>query len=169
MRFAMAVMAATLVVPAVQAQPADQMPEETAYRILFQLMRSRAEGPWNSNTQLLWLKSQGIPEQYFGQLWMAAERYWRAIEPYERDLRSIHERFAGRNDSPEARAAEKPAKEKIAGQYRMAKQDLEGELGSEGMAHLERLIARIRKEGRRAGKAPANGAAAGHAHGGRMR
>jgi hypothetical protein len=164
MRIVVAVLAFMIAVPGGRAQPVEQMPEETAYRILFQLMRSWREGAWDAKAQSLWLKNQGVPEQYFHSFWKASERYWRAVQPYEEDLRNIHLRFAGRNDSAEARAAEKPTREKITEQYLLAKQELERELGGGGMAHLERVIARIRAEGRRAGARPVNGPAAGHAH-----
>ncbi len=164
MRLAATILA--FMIPALwaQAPPAEQMPEETAYRILFQLLRARKDGPWNTNAQLLWLKKQGVPEHYFMPLRRASDRYWQAVRPYEEDLREVHMRFAGRNDSPEAKAADQPAREKIAEQYRMIRHDLSRELDSEGWNHLERLILHIRKKGRRAGNVRGGAPEAGHIH-----
>jgi hypothetical protein len=162
MRLAAMILAAVLSAVGAQAQPAEQMPEETAYRILFQLLRTRVEGSWGVSAQLLWLKSLGVPEQYFTPLRLASDRYWQAVRPYEEDLRNIHLRFAGRNDSMEAKAAEKPAREKIAEQYHLIRQDLLRDLDAEGLSHLERLIVHIRKEGHRAGNVRGGAPGAGH-------
>jgi hypothetical protein len=64
----------------------------------------------------------------------------------------------------EAKAAEKPAREKIAEQYRLIRQDLLRDLDAEGLSHLERLIVHIRKEGRRAGNVRGGAPEAGHVH-----
>ncbi|MEJ5368792.1 MAG: hypothetical protein WHT08_10765 [Bryobacteraceae bacterium] len=164
MRLATTILALMISALWAQAPPVEKMPEEPAYRILFQLLRTRVEGAWGVSAQLLWLKSLGVPEQYFTPLRLASDRYWQAVRPYEEDLREVHLRFAGRNDSPEARVAEKPAREKIAEQYRLIRQDLLRDLDAEGVSHLERLILHIRNEGRRAGNIRGGAPEAGHVH-----
>lgn len=163
MRLAAALIAASLAAAPGWAQLRTEVPDEIAYRILFQLMRPRKEGAWDEKTQALWLEQRGIPLRYFIPLRSASIRYWTAIAPFEADLREIHSRFAGRNDSPEAAAATRPAREKISEQLRLVVRDLETELGAEGTPHLRRLIADIQKETRRAG-APAGQGGGGHAH-----
>lgn len=163
MRLAATLMAASMAAVPGWAQPRPEVPDEIAYRILFQLMRPRKEGAWDEKAQALWLEKRGVPPRYFFFLQSASARYWTAIAPYEADLKEIHSRFTGRNDSPEAVAAARPVREKISEQIRLVLRDLETDLGAEGTPHLRRLIADIQKETRRAG-APAGQGGGGHAH-----
>ncbi len=162
MRLVAAMMAVALAAVPGWAQPRPEVPDEIAYRILFQLMRTRPEGAWDDKTQLLWLEKRGVPLRFFLPLRLAADRYWRAVAPFERDLRDIHSRFAGRNDSPEAVAAARPANEKISEQMKLTVRDLEAALEADGTPHLRRLLEEIRKGTRRAGVPGGQGG--GHAH-----
>jgi len=90
------------------AQTEPTPPDEIACRILFQLMRSGRDGAWNAKAQALWLEKHKVPLQFFFTLQKAADAYWGAVAPLEEDLKNIHLRFAGRNNSPEAAAAARP-------------------------------------------------------------
>ncbi len=164
MRLGTIVMAVLFAAAPAWAQPGAEVPDEIAWRILFQLMRPRSQSAWDGRAQALWLERRGVPARFLYPLWKASERYWKSIEPYEEDLRSIHSRFAGRNDSPDAVAAARPAREKIREQLRLALGDLETEFGEEGTPHLRRLFEEIRKDTRRAGARPAGGGGGAHAH-----
>jgi hypothetical protein len=133
------------------AQPDLTPQDEIAWRILFQLMRTRPEGTWNVKAQALWLQNHGVPGQFFFPIQKTADKYWSAVIPFEEDLRNIHVRYAGRNNSTEAAEAARPAREKISEQLRLAVRDLETALGVEGSLHLRRLISEVKQRMRPAG------------------
>lgn len=164
MKLGMALLAACLAGSAVWGQTVPEVPDEIAYRILFQLLRSRRGGAWDDRAQSLWLEQRGVPVKFFLPLQSTSDRYWKGIEPFEEDLKGIHSRFAGRNDSPEAAAAARPVREKISEQFRLAVRDLEAAVGAEGAPHLRRLIEEIKKETRRAGAPAGPAGGGGHVH-----
>jgi hypothetical protein len=142
------------------AQPKQEVPDEIAYRILFKILRHAPPPHWDHQMKVNWLARYGFEGTEVLPLQGAATRYWEAIKPFEDDLKQIHSRFSGRNDSPEAVAQSKPARDNIAIELQSALRDLSTEIGEPGMQKLNRLIQLLKKEI----KGPASQTQVGHSH-----
>jgi hypothetical protein len=132
------------------AQSSSQLPDEIAYSIVFQILRTAPPPHWEVQTKCNWLAPNGLTETDVNELVNAANRYFLRAAPLNEKPKQHHEAFKGRLQSAEARQIEASIQREMTTLLFSVVAELRGQLSPKALAGLDSRIAEIKRNTKQA-------------------
>jgi hypothetical protein len=125
------------------------VPDEVAYTILFQILRTAPPPHWEFQTKCNWLAPYGLSPEEVNELQNSANRFMQRIGPLDEKLKRHHEVFRQRLTSPEAQAGEAAIRQERAQALWTTVGELLGRLPIATRAKLNQKLEEIKSNTRR--------------------